>query len=336
MTRVSRAIEAIAAAVVAVSVSAAAGHAAEKIKVTMAATSMNYAPYYAAIERGYFKEEGFEVEIIKAGGGTATPALMSGSVDFSTSGASALSAILRGAKLRLVFFPWDRPTYQLWSTTPEITSLDQLKGKAIGIQTRGDTFEIATRLILIARGMDPNSVSYTPLGYGSGRMAAITAGSLPAVVLSRVDIEDLRSRGGLANGRMIVNMYGEVRMPYTGIAVSAKAIEKDRDRVKRLVRASIKGLAYSAAYKDKMIEYVSKYNPKAPRRALELDYDEVLASKTDDGTVEAKFQRQEADLRAEVISLAKDKIPPLDRIFDFSMADEVNRELAAAGWKPVE
>lgn len=40
---------------------------------------------------------------------------------------------------------------------------------AVGIQTRGDTFEIGMRLTLIKHGMSPNAVSYTPLGYGGGR-----------------------------------------------------------------------------------------------------------------------------------------------------------------------
>src|SRR5262245_18992020 len=94
--------------------------AAEKVKMSTAATTSNYAPYFVAIEKGYLLEEGFEVEIIKAGGCTATPAQISGEVEFNTSGATALSAILKGAPLKLVYFPWERPTYQVWSTQSDI------------------------------------------------------------------------------------------------------------------------------------------------------------------------------------------------------------------------
>jgi NitT/TauT family transport system substrate-binding protein len=310
--------------------------ALEKVKMTIAASSNNYAPYFAAIEKGYFKEEGFDVEIIKAGGGTATPALMSGSVDFSTSGASALSAILKGAPLRLVFFPWDRPTYQLWSTKPEFTKLSQVQGKAVGIQTRGDTFEISLRIILKNNGIDPNSISYTPLGYGGGRRAAIASGSLPFAVLSKIDVERLRGTGGLKNGNMVFDMYNAVRMPYTGIAVSSRALAKDRERVKRFVRACVKGLAYMAAHKQGTVDIVRKYNKRTKPKALAIEYDSVRASKTADGTVSEALQRQDVQVRSALIGVKKGRVPPLSKIFDFSMAKEVNRSLAAAGWKPIE
>ena len=310
--------------------------ALEKVRVTIAASSGNYSPYFAAIEKGYFKEEGFEIEIIKAGGGTATPALMSGSVDFSTSGASALSAILRGAPLKLVFFPWDRPTYQVWSTTKTITKLSQIKGKAVGIQTRGDTFEISMRMLLQKQGINPNSVAYTPLGYGSGRTAAITSGSLPVVVLSQFDVERLRPAGGLKNGNMLFNMYNVVRMPYTGIAVSADALAKNPERVKRFVRACIKGLAYMAAHKDGTVKIVSKYNKRTPPAAIAIEYVGVRASKTDGGVVPEELQRDEVRVRAALIGVKPDKIPALSKIFDFRLAMEINRELAASGWKPTE
>jgi ABC-type nitrate/sulfonate/bicarbonate transport system substrate-binding protein len=117
--------------------------------------------------------------------------------------------------------------------------------------------------------------------------------------------------------------------------VSAKAIEQDRDRIKRFVRASIKGLAYVTAFKDKAVEFTTRYNKRVPGRVLAIEYDSVIAAKTVDGTVPEKFQRQEVEMRAMVIGAKKDRIPPLAKIFDFSMAHEVNRELKAAGWKPV-
>jgi ABC-type nitrate/sulfonate/bicarbonate transport system substrate-binding protein len=38
-----------------------------------------------AVEKGYYAEEGIEVEVIQAGGGTAIPALVSGDMQFSAS-----------------------------------------------------------------------------------------------------------------------------------------------------------------------------------------------------------------------------------------------------------
>lgn len=321
-------------AAVTLCVAAPGAQAAEKIKLTMAATSANYSPYFVAIDKGYFADEGFDVEIVKAGGGTATPALLSGSVDASTSGSSALSAILKGAPLQVVYVPWVRPTYQIWSTKDDIRTVEDMKGKQVGIQTRGDTFEIAVRIVLKNRGIDPDAVGYTPLGYGGGRMAAIKSGSLPIVVLSQIDVPRPEIASALEKGHMLADTFEEVKMPYTGIAVSDKAIAADRDRIKRLVRACLKGMEYSVAFKDETIAIIMKYS-KAPREAVSIDYDSVvLKSRTEDGSVDEETQQTEVELRASLVKLSKDKIPPLSEIFDFSIAQEANKELAASDWKP--
>lgn len=311
------------------------GAAAEKVKMSIAATTSNYATYFAALEKGYFLEEGFEVEIVKAGGGTATPAQISGEIEFNTSGATALSAILKGAALKLVYFPWERPTYQVWSTQPDIKTLADLKGKSVGIQTRGDTFEIAMRLLLMKRGIDPNSVGYTPLGFGAGRFAVITSGSLPAAMLTRVDLEQMRDMGTPMRGSLLADTFEEIRMPYTGMSVLDSALKRDRERIKRFVRACVKGHYYAVAHKQATLEIISKHNPGVPLRAIDVEYEEVVvSSRTEYGVVSVELQRQEAELRATMIGVAKDKIRPLGEIYDFSMAEEVNRELKTAGWKP--
>ena len=48
--------------------------------------------HFVALEKGYFREKNLTVEYIRAGGGVATPALLSGGLHFSTSAGSALSA----------------------------------------------------------------------------------------------------------------------------------------------------------------------------------------------------------------------------------------------------
>jgi NitT/TauT family transport system substrate-binding protein len=325
---------ATATAVLAYAPLGASAQKVEKVKLSIAATQANYITYFAAIEKKYLLEEGFEIEIVQAGGGVATPAQISGDIEFNTSGASAVSAILKGAPLKVLYFPWERLPYQLWSTTPEIKTLADLKGKSVGIQTRGDTFEVGLRVLLMKNGLDPNSIGYTPLGFGAGRAAAIGSGSLPAAVLTRVDIEQFRLAGTMPKGNLIYDMFETIRMPYTGLSVTDASLKKDRERLKRFVRACLKGHYYAAAFREESLAMLVKYNPKTDRQALALEYDDVIRSRTMDGTVAEELQRNEIDIRAELINVPKDKIRPLSEIFDFSMANEVNRELKAAGWQP--
>jgi NitT/TauT family transport system substrate-binding protein len=310
--------------------------ALEKVKMSIAARAMNYAPYFIPIVKGYFKDEGLDVEIVDAGGGVATPAQISGEIDFNTSASSALSAMLRGAQLRIVYFPWDKTIYQIWATTPEIKTLADVKGKAIGVQTRGDTFEIGVRLSLANHGIDPNSVSYTPLGLNNARRAAIAAGSLPVAAITPEDVEWLKSTNQIKSSHLLYDMYPEIGMPLAGTSVRTADLGQHRDRVKRFLRAVHKGFMYAAAFRPETVEIVSQFAKNSDKEALDLTYKNTIITATKDGTISEKLQRQEAELRAELIKVDKSKIPPLDKLYDFSVAREAWNELVSQGWKPTK
>lgn len=309
-------------------------HALDRVKVTMAASSCYYAPYLVAIQKGYYAQEGIEVEIVKTGGGTATPALISGQVHFSTSSASALSAILRGAPIKIVMTLLDRPTYQLWSTRPEIESLKDLKGMAVGVNSRGDTMEIAVRLALEARGMDPNSVIYTPLGYGPARRASIESGSLPAAVIVLGDVAFLKETGALAKGHLLSDIYHEVSMTYGGIAANDELLEGNPTLVKRFLKATLMGMAYTRQFEKETIDIVASYNEGASRTALAVDYDGVVGAMTEHGAVSREILAKESAIRAELIGAPKRALGALDQMFDFSWVAAAHTELQESGWKP--
>ena len=312
---------------------AAAAQPLEKVKMAIAANAMNYAPYFAAIKKGYFAEDGFEVEVVEAGGGVATPAQISGQIDFNTSASTALSAMLRGAALKIVYYPWDKTIYQVWAFSPDIKTLQDLKGKSIGIQTRGDTFELGARMSLQKFGVDPNSVGYTPLGFGTARRASIAAGSLPAVTLTPEDVEWLKTTNQVKTAHMLYNMYPDIGMPLAGIAVRSADIEKDRNRVKRFIRAVHKGWLFTNEDRSGAVDVVMQYTKGSTRETIDATYEDTVKTRTEDGTISEALQKQEAELRAELINF-KDKLPPLHKLYDFSLTKEAFNELKAQGWRP--
>ena len=112
-------------------------------------------------------------------GGLATQALVAGDLHFSTSSGSSLNASLRGIKLKVVYVNLDRPLYRLWSCRDEIRKVTDLRGKAIGVASRGDTMEGAANLMLRKHGMDPvRDVIWVALG---------TAGRLTSLLSRTVD-----------------------------------------------------------------------------------------------------------------------------------------------------
>ncbi|HLH21647.1 MAG TPA: ABC transporter substrate-binding protein [Chloroflexota bacterium] len=302
---------------------------AETIRVTFASDSAVYAPHFIAIEKGYYQEEGIEMEMISAGGGAGTPALISGDVQYSTSAASSLSAMLKGAPLKVIYTNADRPGYELRSTSPDVRTLADLVGKSIGVHSRGDSNEVAARIVLQQQGVDPNAVTYTPLGGGSARLVAFESRAVAAVVLSTSDVVQLRDV--LSNGHLLSDMRREVQMLYTGLATSDQELQQHRDRAMRFLRATVKGREYYKRYREETLQIMSKYNGD-PREANEADYDDVLASMTEDGTMPVEAQRRDAQVRAEVNDV--DQYPPVEQMYDYSLIKEIYRELQASGWQP--
>jgi ABC-type nitrate/sulfonate/bicarbonate transport system substrate-binding protein len=85
-----------------------------------------------AQEKGYFREEDLDVELILMTASVANMALLGGNVDFISSGPSVVGAIARGAPLRFVFICFNRPMHWLYGK-PEIKDVKGLKGKKIGV-----------------------------------------------------------------------------------------------------------------------------------------------------------------------------------------------------------
>jgi NitT/TauT family transport system substrate-binding protein len=308
----------------------------QTLRLTMPAIATYYAPYMIAMEKGYYADEGLAIEVTYAGGGAATPALMSGTMDISTSPAAALTAIMRGAPLKIVYTMADRSNYQLWSTQPDITTLQALKGKSVGILSRGDTFEIAMRLTLLHAGLPQDWVGYTPLGVGDqARAAAIASGSLPAVILARSDLEPLRNTGALQRGHLVVDIEKTIQWPYTGVVVGDTLIKNKPDALLRFMRATVKGVRYVKAYRAETIAVLLRHEPQASEKQFATDYDDSIQAMTADGTASDAMIQQDLDVRAQVLNIPKDKIRPIDQIYDYRAVREATREVDASGWKPV-
>lgn len=308
--------------------------AADKLFMTIPLISISFGPYIVAIAKGYYTQEGLDVERVNAQGSVATAALLSGSANISTSSSAALSAILRGASLKIVYTMMDRPNYQIWSTSPELKTLQDLKDKNVGVQTRGDTYEIAVRLTLRSAGLSPDWVAYTPIGAGAAARAIIESGKLPAVAIAKEDVDLLAGSPALQRGHMIVNTFETIRMPYTGAAVSDKFLTDHPDVIKRYLVATMKGLRYVRAFRAQTNAILKKEGSELDDRTADLNYSDVTETLTDKGEGSEDNLRQDMEVRASLLNVSPDKVPSVGKVYDYRLLREANAELDASGWKP--
>jgi NitT/TauT family transport system substrate-binding protein len=308
-------------------------NAAEKTSLSYVNWNADFGYIMAAIDKGYFTEEGLDVELTSAGGGVAVPAMISGSLDFTASGSSAISAILKGAHLKVIMVGQDRPGWQLWSTQASIKTLADLKDQQVGVISRGDTGEIAMRYLLKLHNLPRDYLAFTPLGNGASRMAAISTGSIPAGVAVWGEVEKLKTSGALAKGQMVSNLTDEVHMVFNGLATSDKLLHDKPELVVKMVRALMKGQTFIRLQREPSVALIAHY-AKTEEKDAASDYDHIQPAIARDGTVDAGVQADEITLRSEM-----QDIPPAQRltpkdVFDFGPVRRAAGELAASGWKP--
>ena len=310
------------------------GASAEKLQINVAAINSNFAWYFAAVDKGYFAEEGLEVELPVIGGGSAVPALIAGSLTYSSSPSSAMSAILRGAPLVVTLVGQSRPIYQLWSFDPAVTRFEDMKGRNIGVATRGATEEISIRMFMKARNLSADFVGFTPLGPGSVRIAALAAGSQHFVLLTRVERGQLADNGMLARGRMLVDVAKEVELQTGGLVTTAAELSADRDRTKRVLRALWKGTMYMQHQPEGTTDILLKRLPNLARDVVLKDVEGGIEDIDEDGELSVDAARKELAVRGELLEMASAKVPPPEKVYDFSIIREVIAELKAKNWRP--
>ena len=137
---------------------ASTASAVDTIRVSYATLSAAYMDHICAMAKGYLRDENLAVEVIRAPGGVATPGLMSGQFQFSSSASSSLSAGVRGGPVKIVYTNLSRPSYTLVSLRSEITSAKDLIGKKVAINSFGDTGHLSTLLYLKKMGVNPSQV----------------------------------------------------------------------------------------------------------------------------------------------------------------------------------
>jgi len=302
----------------------------EDIRVSYASVGVIYYPHFIAKELGFYRDEGLNVDLIAMPGGLATKALVSGDLHFSTSSGSSLNASLRDIKLKVVYVNLDRPLYKLLSWRDEIRKVTDLRGRGIGVASRGDTMEGSANLLLRKYGMDPvRDVVWVALGTG-GRVTSLIAKAVDSAVLGFADSLFIQTRGYPIHE--VANIGKEIKMLYTGLATSEEVLVKRSDLVRRFIRATVKGREFVKRYKTQALALGRKYD-RAPDDVRNADYEATMEMMTLDGTEDLETQKSDIEIGKRALGVQKEI--PTEQVFDFRLVREVYKELREAGWERV-
>jgi NitT/TauT family transport system substrate-binding protein len=219
--------------------------AADTIRVSYASLSAAYMDHITAMDKGYLREEGISIEVIRAPGGVATPGLLSGQFHFSSSASSSLSAAVRGGPVKIVYTNLSRPSYSL-AIKPEITSAKELVGKKIAINSFGDTGHLSTILYLKKMGVNPSSVLFIAVGRNEVRFPALVSGAIDAAPLVPRDMVVLIQQ----KHTVLADLGKEIQLVWNGVAVSSRLLTENPQLVERFLRGLAKGREFARRYRD--------------------------------------------------------------------------------------
>jgi ABC-type nitrate/sulfonate/bicarbonate transport system substrate-binding protein len=289
----------------------------KKIRFSASSIAVTELQFKIAQLKGFYRDEGLDLETILIRGAVGLQALLGGSVDYSSAAGALIAAAVRGVPVKLVLIVNSKPQFDLVGQ-PEIKTIQQLKGKFIGISSRGGAVDLLTQLILTKNGVTPNKdatllVIGTPeelaLALRTGRIAACLLTPPRQLILYREGFSKLAYSGDYLTA-----------YPSGGIGATDEKIKTNPAEVLAFVRASLRGLQYYTQNRADSIEMLSRHlGIKDPSLAGEA-YDLHISRLGAIGTLDDAWMRGAIDFTKKSLGVTKDI--PSNQVFDFSFVEK--------------
>src|SRR5688572_12339572 len=294
-----------------------------RVRMGLAARSTTSMPFFVAKERGFFREEGLDVELIVMQAIQTIQATLGNSTQFASATGSAVSSAVRGADIKVILAVTDRPSFDL-IVQPNITSVQQLRGKKIGTGGVGSLAEILARRILEVNGVRPEEVAILATG-----PSHVTYLSLKAKVIDAAPLQMPLTFTAQDEGfRKLVDAGDVYRAVQGGLAATKTMLSEQPELVTKVVRAMMRAIRLIKSDRKYGIEFIK--GPwldigKEPEKIAARVYDIAAPALLENGTVSEEIQRQmiaDASLR---VKPAHPVLP--EQVFDFSIVQEVSATL---------
>jgi ABC-type nitrate/sulfonate/bicarbonate transport system substrate-binding protein len=296
------------------------------INVAIPCFCAQYLPFLAARDKGYYKDEGLEAQVILMPGGGGIRALIGGNVEFAALG-EFLAATTSGAPFRIVFTSYYRALLWLYSQ-PEIRTVKDLKGKRVAVSGIGSATDFALREALKKRGMEGGrDVAVMALGAPGVRYTALKSGNMDAAILS----EHHKFIADTDGFRELISFLKEDLVLLSGsVGVRENLLASDGPMIEKFLRASIKGLLYVRENRSGAIPYMARTFKIEEGFAAKV-YDVSVPGFTK-GFVNEAMQKE---AYAAAVDRLKIKDPPSrERIFNYAQTQKLLTEIESKGWKP--
>ena len=242
-------------------------HPADKVRVAYSATSPTQGVLWVAEVSGLLNKNGISAELIYTR--AAIEALVAGEVEFGQmTGSLMSSARLQGADPVMIAGIQDTLDDRLIAR-PNFKSVEDLRGKRIGIYRFGAASHLRLLYLLPRYGLSERDVTLLQVGDTPERLIALAGGSIDASLFAPPDhLEALRM------GMKLLLSLRELNVSYqgSGLVTTQRLLAKKRDLARRFLKAYVEAVHLVKTNPDISKKAFSKYRQTKDEKRLEDAY----------------------------------------------------------------
>ena len=240
---------------------------ADKVRVAFSAIAVSQGVLWVADVGGLLNKNGISAEIIYTRAAIET--LVAGEVDFAQmTGSLMSSARLQGADPVMIAGVQDTLDDRL-ITRPNIKSMEDLRGKRIGVFRFGSASHLRLIYVLPRYGLSERDVTLLQVGDSPERLIALSGGAIDATLLSPPDhLEALR-----AGMKVLLNLR-DLNVPYqgSGLVTTQRVLARKRDIARRFLKAYVEAIHMVKTNPDISKKAFAKYRQTKDEKRIEDAY----------------------------------------------------------------
>lgn len=283
-----------------------------------------------AIEQGYFREEGLDVDVRPLNGST-TPirAVLNGDIDIAQTGPdTATLAVIAGSPLKVISSPYQKDASVIVGAK-DIKSLSDLKGKTYAISAPGAASATQIQALLPKYGLTSKDVELVALGAPDARVRALLGGKVDATGATILVLKQVLD--AIAAGEVNILVKASDAFPDTPLSydlVTEKMASENRATVVKFLRAEFKGYQWAKDNPEAAAKIAAKYIKNTPEDLIVSAIKELISIDAFgvDGITYAGIQKTQA---------AMDELGTTPRALDAADIADPTLSQEALG-KPVE
>jgi NitT/TauT family transport system substrate-binding protein len=252
----------------------------ETLNVSYASVTGSRIPLWIAKDTGLFEKYGLHVNLVViAAGNAAIGALMGGDVEIlGAPGSTSMLSAARGLPVAII--GTFGPGSWMLAAHPSITSVQELRGKTIGISRPATTIDFAARRALTKLGLNPArdvNILATGLAESNKRIMIMHQGKIDATLVSVDNIDEAEAKGVKLS---LLADLKDLGIYTTASDLSAKRdfLKNQRQRARNFMKAFSEAMYVGRANKPVALASFRKHMRESEPRRLEVLYKNYVSA----------------------------------------------------------